>query len=360
MFATKTEIRRAAGNLITCGFAGPSLSSELKELLREVNPVGLIVFARNITSVEALAELNRELKMWRKDNPLMLSVDQEGGRVARVQAPATVWPAMRALGHSQDPSLPFRVGQALAQELRSLHFDMDYAPVLDVDTNPQNPVIGDRSFSRNPQTVASVGKSFIEGMQSAGVAACGKHFPGHGDTDTDSHVALPYVEHDPHRLEHVEWVPFKAAVQAQVAAMMTAHVMVPCIDAQHPATLSKAALQPLRKNLGFQGVIISDDIEMKAVSERYTPEEMASLGLQAGVDMFLACNKPETTLALYRGIVQAVERGEVSHKTLLACEARVLNMRNKYYQPPSSEPLWKQVLGCAQHQELAELMHRCC
>ena len=262
----REEIRRAAGRAIVCGFEGSAVDAELRELLREVRPAGLIFFARNIESPEQLLELSRELKALRPDEPLLLSVDQEGGRVARMKSPATEWPALRELGASDDPALAERLGRALALELRAVGIDVDFAPVLDVDTNPDNPVIGDRAFGSRPEEVGRLGAAFVRGMQGAGVGACGKHFPGHGDTAIDSHLDLPSVEHDLERLRRVEWPPFAAAIEAGVDAIMTAHVLVPALDAEHPGTLSPEVLGRLRDELGFQGVIVSDDIEMKAVA----------------------------------------------------------------------------------------------
>jgi beta-N-acetylhexosaminidase len=227
----------------------------------------------------------------------------------------------------------WRVGEALAKEVRAMNFDVDFAPVLDVDTNPKNPIIGDRSFSRDPKMVGKLGAALIKGLQKSGVGACAKHFPGHGDTDVDSHHDLPLVKHDLDRLRHTEWPPFLEAIRAGVSAVMTAHVVVEALDTL-PSTLSKRVLtQHLREELGFSGVIVSDDIEMKAVADRFSPEEMAKLGLQAGIDVFLACHKPEVTLALYRGIIRAVEDEHVSHDTIMRASKRALAWRKKYYQP---------------------------
>jgi beta-N-acetylhexosaminidase len=353
MFATRQEIRAAAGHLVICGFEGKSVGPELREIMREVNPLGLILFARNIESVEAVTELNRELKALRRE-PLLLTVDQEGGRVARVKQPATVWPPMRRVGDHGDPAVARRVGEALAKELRAMNFDVDYAPVLDVDTNPKNPIIGDRAFSRDPQVVAKLGAAFIEGLQGAGVGGCGKHFPGHGDTDLDSHLALPRVSHDLDRLREVEWPPFKAAIEAGLGAIMTAHVVVEALDTV-PATLSPKILRgSLRRELKFDGLIISDDIDMKAVADAYSPEELAVQGLLAGVDLFLACRNPASIVALYRGIIRAVEDEIISHDALLEAAGRALKWRRRYFQPAVDPKLHAGVVGALAHGALVQ------
>ena len=183
---------------------------------------------------------------------------------------------MAALGRSGDVSLAARFGKALATELRAVGITLDYAPVLDIHTNPKNPIIGDRALAEDAEGVARLGTAIIESLQRHGVAACGKHFPGHGDTSVDSHLDLPLVEHPPDRIRRVELVPFRAAIKTGVAFIMTAHVLVPSLDEERPATLSRAIVQGmLRDELGFQGVILSDDLEMKAIAKSYPVPDAA-------------------------------------------------------------------------------------
>lgn len=354
----RADVRRAAGRLIICGFDGTSISAELRELLREVQPLGVILFSRNIESLEQLCELNRELKALHPNDPLLSSVDQEGGRVARIREPASVWPSLRKLGAIGDPQLVAAVGKAIAIELRALNFDINYAPVLDVDVNPQNPVIGDRSFGSDARLVSRLGAAFITGLQSAGVGGCGKHFPGHGDTDKDSHLELPQVSHELPRLREVEWPPFSQAIAAGVGAIMTAHMVVAPLDENYPATLSSPVLNHLRHELGFAGVIVSDDIEMKAVADHFGPNEIATLGVNAGVDVFLSCHDPAVVLALYRALIQAVESEAISHEALLAAEKRALAWKRRFFSP--AEP-WAQTrhrIGPTAHGTLFEELER--
>ena len=229
------ELRRRIGRLAIVGFEGHAPSVELREIAREFDLGGVIYFARNIAEPAQVRELSREIAGLSRDWPFWISVDQEGGRVARLKRPFTEWPPMQTLGRATDARLTAAFAAALADELLAVGINLDYTPVLDIHTNPKNPVIGDRAFSDRAERVAELGAIMIETLQAAGVAACGKHFPGHGDTSTDSHVELPLVEHPPDRLDAVEMVPFRAAVAANVAFIMTAHVLVPSLDERRPA-----------------------------------------------------------------------------------------------------------------------------
>src|SRR5918992_1503027 len=210
------DVRKAAGQMAIAGFDGYSIPADLRMLAREFDLGGIILFARNVDSPEQVAEIAREAQALTKELPLWVSVDQEGGRVARLRSPFTIWPAMQTLGRSGDEQLAARFAKALAAEMRAVGISLDYTPVLDIRTNPANPVIGDRALADNPDDVARLGKVIIETLQAEGIAACGKHFPGHGDTSTDSHHELPLIEHSPDRLEAIELVPFKAAIDANV------------------------------------------------------------------------------------------------------------------------------------------------
>src|SRR5687767_10323388 len=264
----------------------------MRALAREFDLGGITVFNRlgNIETPDQVAGLAFDVRNLGQEMPAWVGIDQEGGRVARLRSPFTEWPPMAVLGRSDDAALAKRFAGALAAELSAVGISLDYAPVLDIHTNPKNPVIGDRALGDKPDTVAKLGRVIIEELQRAGVAACGKHFPGHGDTATDSHVDLPLVEHPPDRLRAVEFVPFKAAIEARVAFIMTAHVLVTSVDDERPATLSRRIVTDiLRDELGFEGVIVSDDLDMKAISNRYTGSEAAVAAIAAGCDAVLMC-----------------------------------------------------------------------
>src|SRR6476619_3324482 len=264
---SRVSIRRQIGQLLIAGFNGKQSSVELKSLAREFGLGGSIIFARNVDEPAQVAELSFELARLTPDMPGWVSVDQEGGRVARLKKPFTEWPPMATLGRSGDVGLVERFARALAAELRAVGVTLNYAPVLDVHTNSLNPIIGDRALSGKAEEVARYGAALIRTLQAEGIAACGKHFPGHGDTSTDSHLELPLVEHPPERLRQVEFVPFRAAVAAGVATIMTAHVLVPSLDDERPASLSRRIVfDLLRDELHYEGVILSDDLEMKAIA----------------------------------------------------------------------------------------------
>jgi beta-N-acetylhexosaminidase len=317
---------------------------------------GVILFARNVASPEQVAELNRTLKA-AAPGKLLSSVDQEGGRVARLRSPWTLWPPMRRLGEAGDEALAHEVGRTLAVELKACGFDIDYAPVLDVDSNPANPIIGDRSFSRDPQVVARIGAAMARGLQALDVAACGKHFPGHGDTAQDSHLELPRLPHGLDRLRALELVPFKAAIDAGVATIMTAHVVFEALDPGVPATMSKRAIDGLlRKELGYDGVVISDDLEMKAVHDKFPMREVVERALNAGVDAFLACKELKLQHEVVEHVVRAVEGGRVPRARLEEAAARMTRLQQRYACAAESiDPLAAaRLAGLPSHRAVAE------
>src|SRR5688572_14652827 len=310
--------RRDIGQYLIGSMPGRSVPAELRSLAREFDLGGVILFSRNIEAPEQVAEVSAESEALGRTSPAWVSVDQEGGRVARLKEPFTKWPPMATLGRAgkQSEALAERFAKALAEELIAVGITLDYAPVLDIHTNPKNPVIGDRALADRAEDVARLGRVIIRTLQGAGLAACGKHFPGHGDTSTDSHFELPLVEHDPDRLRAIEFEPFRAAVAEQVAFIMTAHVLVPALDEQRPASLSPAIVQQLlRDELKFEGVILSDDLEMKAVSAKYAVPDAAVDAIRAGCDAVLVCSGDVDLQArTLEALVKAVESGVIPAK----------------------------------------------
>jgi len=359
-------LRREIGQLLIGTFAGPEIPVEIRSLAREFDLGGVTLFGRtgNIESPEQVAELARDARTLGRELPGWVGIDQEGGRVARLRSPFTEWPPMAVLGRSDDEELAARFAKALAEELRAVGISLDYAPVLDIQTNPKNPVIGDRALGHQPDLVARLGRIIVKELQNAGVAACGKHFPGHGDTAADSHLELPIVEHPPERLRAVEFVPFKAAIAAGVAFIMTAHVLVTSIDEQQPATLSGRIVRDiLRQELGFDGIIVSDDLDMQAISSRHSIEDAAVRAIGAGCDAVLICGHgADPNLAgqarAVEALIHAVENGQLPLERVQDALARHRAAKEKFltgWRPPAPKQL-RSIIGCDAHRAIAEEM----
>ncbi len=283
------------GQLLVVGFDGTDrVPADLAQRIRTGRVGGVILFKRNVRDPGQLRTLVAELYSLAPPGcPLIVSVDQEGGRVQRLRDPWTQWPPMRRLGEAGDAAQSEALGQALARELLECGFTLDFAPVVDVDSNPANPVIGDRSFGRDPELVAMHAAALVRGLQGAGVAACAKHFPGHGDTSVDSHLDLPRIDHDLDRLRRLELPPFAAMVEAEVASLMSAHVLFPKLDAKRPGTFSPAVMRLLREELGYAGLVFTDDLEMGAIAKHWGPRDRAILPLEAGCDALLVCHQAD-------------------------------------------------------------------
>jgi len=358
------DIRRHVGQLAIAGFAGPSIPADLRALAREFDLGGIILFARNVEAPEQVADLAREAQSLARDVPIWVSVDQEGGRVARLKTPFTEWPPMAVLGRSGDEALAARFAKALAAELKAVGITLDYTPVLDVHTNPANPVIGDRALAERAADVARLGRAIITALQAEGIAACGKHFPGHGDTSTDSHHELPLVEHSSDRLEHVEVVPFRAAIDADVASIMTAHILVPALDEERPATLSPAIVDGLlKRTLGYTGLVLSDDLEMRAISGRYGIPEATVAAIAAGCDAVLMCGAGrEAQAAALEAVIRAAEDGSLPIPRLEDALARHRRVKARFLAPAPPRPLTgaalRSALGRDEHQAVAAEMAR--
>jgi beta-N-acetylhexosaminidase len=270
---------------------------------------------------------------------------------------------MATLGRSGDAALAERFASALAKEVKAVGFNLDFAPVLDVHTNAANPVIGDRALSERADEVGRLGAAIVRALQAEGVGACGKHFPGHGDTATDSHHELPVLEHPPDRLEAVEFVPFRAAVEAGVASIMTAHVLIPSLDAERPATLSPGILSRLRQGMAFDGLIISDDLDMKAVAGTHAQEEAIVLAIAAGCDLVLLCGADvQRHVPALEALIHAVEDGTLPEKRVEDALARQRRVKERFLATQMGKrpsPLtWQAIVGSDAHQAIAAEMAR--
>jgi beta-N-acetylhexosaminidase len=352
------------------GFNGPALPVELHTIAGEFSLGGIVLFARNVEEPAQVAEVAwRASQLVADDLPPWVSVDQEGGRVARLKRPFTLWPPMATLGRSGDPVLARRFAAALAAELRAVGITLDFAPVLDIFTNPKNTVIGDRALSGDGAVVAALGVAIIDAFQQAGLASCGKHFPGHGDTLADSHHDLPVVEHDLQRMRAIEFEPFRAAIRAGVSSLMTCHVLVPELDQSQPATLSRAVVQGLlRDELGYQGVVFTDDMEMKAVAARMPVPAAAVEALAAGCDAVLVCSgNHDLQVATLEAIIRAVETEELPFARVEQALTRQRAAKNRFLRPgttmaaargPRSASELQHLVGSEEHQAVAADMAR--
>ena len=328
-------IPQLCGQLLVGGFAGHDLPAVYADALRDGRRAGAILFSRNVGGLDGVAALNPAIVAAAGSvAPPVIAVDQEGGRVRRFREPLLPVPPMRVLGEADDLSLTERVAAQMARELRALGFNLDFAPVMDVDSNPDNPVIGDRSFGRDPRTVMRHGVAFIRGLQGEGVIGCAKHFPGHGDTSVDSHLELPVIAHPAERLRQVELPPFRAAVGAGVGAMMTAHVVCEALDPGIVATMSRAICTSLlRREMAFDGALFSDDLEMGAIADRYGIEEAAREAVAAGCDLLLVCSDFD---AQERAHAALVARCEAEPRFLERCrEAAGRSLALRRLVPPA-------------------------
>lgn len=314
-----------------------------------------MLFRPNIESPAQVARLVASLRTADPISAVLISVDQEGGVVQRLRSPLTVWPPMFSVGAKDDVARTEEVGRALGDELASLGIGWDFAPVLDVHTNPQNPVIGNRAFAASADGVIRHALAFWRGLRRAGLVGCGKHFPGHGDTRTDSHLELPVVDHDRARLRDVELAPFAAAAAAGMDAIMTAHVMFPALDATWPATLSPAILTGLlRDELGFRGVIVSDDLGMKAVADRWPIADLAVRAIAAGADHLLVREPEERQLAAYEALVREAETSAAFRRRVEESSARVAALKARVTVPlPAPAAALPSLLGTPAHKALA-------
>jgi len=315
--------------LIMVGWEGTRLTGEVMSLLDQ-RLRGVVLFARNVADISQLKEVGRTVHA-RRGGGALIGIDQEGGRVARLREGFLVPPPMRDLGAAADAGLVRDVGRVVGGQLRALGINLNFAPVLDVDTNPRNPVIADRSFGSDPRRVGELGAALALGLQDAGVAACGKHFPGHGDTHQDSHLTLPRLPHGRTRLDRVELPPFRAAIAAGIASLMTAHVVFEALGDDGPATLSPRVVNGLlREELGFGGVVVSDDVQMRALADLAPIEEVAVRAFGAGVDLLLCCHRPALAVAAVDAVVAAVADGRLDEATLRASHRRVEAMAARY------------------------------
>lgn len=332
-------LEQKVGQVMCAGFAGTDLTPQLQRMLEELHLGGLVYFERNVAARPALARLSAGMQEVARRSglpPLCIAVDQEGGRVTRLRAAKgfTEFPSPLEVATAGGPAAVADMAATMAAELRDVGITMNLAPVLDVNSNPRNPVINTRSFGSDAGLVAACGVALVEGLQGAGIMAVGKHFPGHGDTTTDSHVALPVVAHQRERLEAVEFLPFRAAMAAGVAGIMSAHVHFPAIEPMPnlAATLSQRVMTGLlRHEMGYDGLLLTDSLEMGALATSgYPVPEAAAHALAAGADILLFNCEPALLRETQATLLRWVEEGKLSPARLDEAVQRILATKRRF------------------------------
>lgn len=328
----KMTLDEKIGQMFIVGFEDPQPNDALKNMIVNNHVGGVILFQRNIKSPDQLLGLINSIKDINIDGiPLFISVDEEGGKVSRMPAQIRAIPSSMAIGEVNNTQLAYNTGALLAHKIKAFGFNMDFAPVLDIWSNPKNTVIGDRAFGSSPDIVSSLGIEAMKGIRDKGVISVVKHFPGHGDTLVDSHIGLPRVEYDLDRLKSFELVPFQAAIDNQADAVMIAHILMAKIDPEHPATLSKALITNLlRKDMGFDGLVVTDDMTMAAIIKNYSIEDAVVGTIAAGSDIILICHGYDKQQAAISAVKAAVKEGILSQERIDESVERILHLKKKY------------------------------
>lgn len=333
------------GQLVIVGLDGTEMDEQAQKLIETYKVGGFILFKRNIETAEQTVALLNGLKQTNaKSNtaPLFLSVDEEGGRVSRMPDQFVKIPTNQTIGKTGDPELARQIGEVIAKEIGALGFNMDFAPVLDIFSNPKNTVIGDRSFGNNPQQVSRFGTKMMQGLSSEQMIPVIKHFPGHGDTLIDSHEGLPIVHKTKDQLKEFELIPFVQAIKQGAEVVMVAHIQLPKLDASHPASLSEPVITGLlREELQFEGLIITDDLTMGAITEHYDTGQAAVQAFLAGSDLLLVCHDYDSEFAAIQALKQAAVDGTLSQGRIDESVYRILKIKQKYQMSDNETPAIK-------------------
>lgn len=326
-------LEEKVGQLVMVGLDEYTNNTHSKEMLEKYKVGGFILFEKNIKDAKQMLSLINSLKQSNLINkiPLFLSIDEEGGRVTRMPKEFVKLPSSKYIGQFNNSQLSYDIGTILGKELKSFGLNMDFAPVLDINSNAKNPVIGDRAFGANEKLVSKLGLETMKGIQKEKVIPAIKHFPGHGDTSVDSHIGLTVVNNTLSRLKSFELVPFKEAIDNGADMVMVAHILLPKIDDKNPASFSKAIITDiLRKDLNFNGVVITDDMTMGAVMKNFKIEEAAVMSLKAGTDIILVCHDYNNEIKVIDSIKKSIESGNLSMEEVDAKLYRILKLKDKY------------------------------
>lgn len=344
------------------GFSGRELSEELRELLAG-GLAGVAIYPRNFRDIGELSRLTHAIRQ-AATRPVLIGIDQEGGTKFSLGEPFTPWPSPAELGLLGDNRIVEQVARAMARELRAAGVNLNFAPMLDLATNPNSPVTSGRSFGSDPRHVAQIGCAFLRGLQAEGVLACAKHFPGHGDAAIDPHLDLPRFDGTRERLIAQELVPFSYAIKAGVQTIMTAHILIPKIDSVFPASLSSELLQSiLRKQLAFDGIILADDLGMGAIAQHYKIGESVVKTLQAGTDVAMLCHDWTAVAPALEAVAEAFsgteQQGKLDARLTAQSRARIERLRHRMREIEKAEAPPLDVIGCREHRALeAEIRAR--
>lgn len=324
-------LEQKIGQLFIVGFEGDIINDEIIDLVKNQEVGGLIYFSRNVVDSNQIITLNNEIKAIKKDIPLFISVDEEGGVVSRVPDEFLKLPSSGYIGKFDDENLSYNIGSIIAKELKNLGFNMDFAPVLDIDSNPNNTVIGERAFGNNADIVLKLGIKTMEGLRDGGIIPVVKHFPGHGDTDIDSHYGLPIVTKTLEELNNLEFIPFKNAIENGADVVMVSSIILSSIDSEYPATMSKKVTTDiLRNKLNFDGVIATDDMTMGAIMDNYNLTDAVIMAINAGNDLILVCHGYDDIIKSISAVKDAVSSNIISEERIDESVYRILKLKEKY------------------------------
>ncbi|WP_339187823.1 beta-N-acetylhexosaminidase [Paenibacillus sp. FSL R5-0490] len=321
------------GQMILAGVQGTTLDDQAKQMITDQKVGGIIFYANNVSTLEGTANFVQSIKEANQSNPvpIFMSVDQEGGKVSRMPETVESIPSSRKVGETKDSALAETMGELLARQVQLAGFNVDFAPVLDVNSNPKNPVIGDRSFGSSAELVSRMGIAEMKGLRNEGIIPVVKHFPGHGDTSVDSHLDLPVVNKTEKQLAELEWIPFQAAVKEQVEAVMVAHILFPKLDPDHPASLSDVIIgEHLRGKFNYDGVVITDDLSMGAIAKNYKLDQATLATVKAGSDILLVAHSYESAKTIFDTLISAVKSGKITESRIDESVYRILALKQQY------------------------------
>lgn len=321
------------GQLLLVGIDGTSVSEQTEELIEAYHVGGLILYGKNIQDTTQTLNLLNHLKELNESNdvPLFLSMDHEGGGISRLPDEIYKLPTSEHIGSLNDGQFSYRIGQLQGESLAVFGFNMNYAPVLDINSNPENPVIGDRSFSHDAQIVSEMGIQSMKGIQTQQVVPVVKHFPGHGDTSVDSHLELPEITKNIQQLRDLELIPFLDAIKQNADAVMIAHILMSEIDSQYPASMSETIITDLLRNdLNFKGVVITDDMTMGGITQNYNIGEASVKSVQAGSDIIMVAHGLDNVVNVFNALEHAVKNGEITEESIDEHVYRILELKQRY------------------------------